>query len=115
MCASFRLAHRREVMNHRTTYAENKWRQWHQLLLLSGIAAACVYILTDVAAAFAYPGFSYTDQAVSELFAIGAPTSHFVVPLFSLSSSLLFVFALGIAAASKGSRMLRLLAWMFAG
>jgi len=86
-----------------------------QLLLISGIAAACIYVFTDIAASAAYPGFSYTDQTVSELFAIGAPTSYFVVALFSISSVLLFLFALGIAASSTGSRALRLLASMFAG
>jgi len=54
---------------------------WMSNSLLCGIAAAVIYVLTDVAAAASYPGFSYADQAVSELFAIGAPTSHFAVAL----------------------------------
>ena len=82
-------------------------------LLLCGIAAAVIYVLTDVAAAASYPGFSYTDQAVSELFAIGAPTSHFVVPLFSLSSALLLMFGLGIASASRANRALQVAGVMF--
>lgn len=82
-------------------------------LLACGVAAACIYVFTDIAAAASYPGFSYTDQAVSELFAIGAPTSAFVVPLFSLSSTLLLLFALGIWLVSEGNRALRLLAVMF--
>jgi len=82
-------------------------------LLLCGIAAAGIYVLTDVAAAASYPGFSYADQAVSELFAIGAPTSHFVVPLFSLSSALLLIFGVGIAANSKLNRSLRIAGTMF--
>lgn len=85
-----------------------------ELLLLCGIAAACIYVLTDIIAAVAYPGFNYSDQTVSELFAIGAPTGHFVVPLFSVSSALLLAFSYGIALSSRGSTALRLLALMFA-
>ena len=84
-------------------------------LLLCGIASAALFVLTDMAAAASYPGFSFADQAVSELFAIGAPTSDFVVPLFSLSSALLLLFALGIWHVSEGNRAMRLLAAMFAG
>jgi hypothetical protein len=36
---------------------------------------------------FSILGISFTAQAPSELFAIGAPTSRLVVPLFSLSST----------------------------
>lgn len=100
-------------MNVKTPEATSwQTRRW---LLVCGILAAGIYILTDIAAATAYPNFSYRDQAVSELFAIGAPTSQFVVPLFSLSSALLFLFALGIWFASEGDRARRLLALMFAG
>lgn len=85
-----------------------------RLLLLCGVAAAFVYVFTDLAAALAYPGFSIADQAVSELFAIGAPTSRPVVLLFSISSALLLAFSLGIALGARGSGALRLLAVMFA-
>lgn len=85
-----------------------------KLLLASGLGAAFVYVVTDIIAAAAYPGYSFADQAVSELFAIGAPTSHFVVPLFSLSSALLLAFAAGIVC-SVQSRPLKLMALMFAG
>ena len=82
-------------------------------LLLCGIAAACIYILTDITAAASYPGFSYSDQAVSELFATGAPTSKFVVPLFSLSSTLLLIFGLAIFSLSQGRKALRVTGVMF--
>jgi hypothetical membrane protein len=96
------------------TGAAGKGFQGREALLLCGIASAFIYVLTDIAAAKMYAGFSYTDQAVSELFAIGAPTSRFVVLLFSLSSALMLLFALGIACSSDGKRVLRILAMMFA-
>jgi len=65
-------------------------------LLACGIAAPVVYIAADVVAARLYPGYSYRDQAVSELFAIGAPTSTLVVLLFSLSSLLYAAFAASV-------------------
>lgn len=81
---------------------------------MCGIAGAAVYPLSDIVAATRYPGFSYRDQAVSELFAIGAPTSEFVVPLFTVSSTLLILFALGIWLSANGRRSLRLMAVMMA-
>jgi hypothetical protein len=83
-------------------------------LLACGIAGAAVYPLTDILASARYPGFSYRDQAVSELFAIGAPTASLVSPLFSLSSTLLLFFALGIFASASGRRLLQWLAALMA-
>ncbi len=83
--------------------------------LLCGVAAALVYVGTDIFAGLRYPGYSFFGQAVSELFAIGAPTSHVVVPLFTLSSALLLPFAFGVRAASSGrSRTRQAMAWMIA-
>jgi hypothetical protein len=84
-------------------------------LLHCGIWSAVGYIATDVLASSLYPGYSYRDQAVSELFAIGAPTSRWVVPLFSLCSVLLLAFALGVWRAAGTRRRVRTLAVMFAG
>ena len=49
------------------------------LTLTCGVLAPMVYVITDKFAGLGYPGYSFTAQAVSELFAIGAPTSHLVV------------------------------------
>ena len=81
-------------------------------LLACGIVGAVLYPLADILAASRYPGFSYRDQAVSELFAIGAPTSGLVVPLFGISSALLFLFAIGIWMSANGRRRVRLMAVM---
>jgi hypothetical protein len=83
-------------------------------LLVCGILGAALYPLADILASMRYPGFSYRDQAVSELFAIGAPTSALVVPLFSLSSALLLLFAGGIWMSANGRRLVRVMAVMMA-
>lgn len=86
-------------------------RRW---LLACGMAGAALYPLADILAVRRYPGFSYRDQAVSELFAIGAPTSGFLVPLFTTSSALLFLFAIGLWMSANGRRPVRAMAVMMA-
>src|SRR5689334_2373489 len=81
---------------------------------LCGALSPAIYITADMAAAARYPGYSATDQAVSELFAIGAPTSGLIVPLFTVSSGLLLAFAGGVWWCAGRDRRLRLLAIMFA-
>jgi hypothetical protein len=85
-----------------------------RVLVACGIVGAALYPLSDIFATLLYPGFSYRDQAVSELFAIGAPTSAIVVPLFTASSSLLFLFAIGIWMSANGQRWVRPMAVMMA-
>ena len=82
------------------------------LCLTCGVLAPLVYSATDIAAGLRYPGYSFTAQAVSELFAIGAPTSHLVVPMFSLASVLFLAFAFGVWQSSDGRRLLRVLGLM---
>jgi hypothetical protein len=84
------------------------------VLLAAGIAGGILYPVADVIASTQYPGFSYRDQAVSELFAIGAPTSTLVVTLFSISSTLLLLFSLGIWMSANGSRLVRAMAVLMA-
>lgn len=89
----------------------NALKRW---LLMCGIAGAALYPLADILASTRYPGFSYRDQAVSELFAIGAPTSALVVTLFSISSTLLLLFAIGIWMSANGRRLVKWLSVMMA-
>lgn len=96
------------------TSTEEHGFQLRRLLLVCGIAGAALYPLADIFASTRYPSFSYRDQAVSELFAIGAPTSALVVPLFSLSSTLLFLFAIGIGMSANGRRLVQVMALMMA-
>jgi hypothetical protein len=79
-------------------------------LLACGAVASLTYVATDVFAGLRYPGYSFTDQAVSELFAIGAPTSRVVVPLFTLSSALVAAFAFGVWMSSGRRPAMRWLA-----
>jgi hypothetical protein len=82
--------------------------------LTCGVLAPLVYIGSDIAASLLYPGYSFAEQAPSELFAIGAPTSTLVVPLFSLSSALYVALAIGIWRRAGGRRPLQILALLVA-
>ena len=100
--------------NQVTSFSEEHGAAPRRWLLACGIAGAVLYPLADIVAATRYPGFSYRDQAVSELFAIGAPTSTLVVGLFSVSSTLLLLFAIGIWMSAQGQRWVRVMAVMMA-
>jgi hypothetical protein len=84
-------------------------------LLLCGVLSPAVYVATDIVASTQYPGYSFRGQAVSELFAIGAPTADLVVTAFSFSSVALLAFAVGVWRAADDRRLMRALAGMFAG
>jgi len=84
-------------------------------LLLCGIVGSLLYFGTDLFAGLRYEGYSFTSQAISELFAIGAPTSGLVVPIYTLSSLLNLAFALGVWRSADQSRPLRLIAFMIVG
>jgi hypothetical protein len=85
------------------------------ILLICGFIASLIFAVTDVTAGLLYPGYSYTSQAISELFAIGSPTSSFVVPIFTFSSILVLAFSVGVWVSAGGSRTIHLVALMFVG
>ncbi len=93
----------------------NAHKKTINLLLTCGILGAFLYPLTDIIAGILYKGYSFNEQTVSELFAIGAPTSKLVVTLFTISSLLFIAFALGIWLLSNGKRILRALSVMIFG
>jgi hypothetical protein len=84
-------------------------------LLVCGILSPLLYAGTDTLAGILYAGYSFSAQAISELFAIGAPTSGLVVPLFTLSSALLIAFASGVWVSARQNRALRIMALMMVG
>ncbi len=84
-------------------------------LLFCGICSPVLYIISDIIAGNLYYNYSFNQQAVSELFAIGAPTNHIVVPLFTICSLLLVAFAIGIYLSSYNNHKLCILALMVFG
>ena len=68
-----------------------------RFLLICGILAAPIFILTDIiAATLIYPGYDYSAQQVSELSAIGAPSRDFWMIMGYPYNLLTLAFAGGI-------------------
>jgi hypothetical protein len=78
-----------------------------RLLLACGVAATALYIGGDALAATVYDGYSYKDQTISELSAIGAPTRTLWMPVGYGFAVLLLAFASGVWMSAGGSRRLR--------
>ncbi len=85
-----------------------------RLLLYCGLVSPCIYLLTDLVAGLSYPGYSFTAQAISELFAIGAPPTAFVVPIFTLTSIINLGFSMGVLVSARGSKAIKMTAVLFA-
>jgi hypothetical protein len=75
------------------------------LLLACGIAAPVWWVAMDIAGSLRYPGYSYADQAISELSAVGAPTSSFMLVASGIPYTLLMIaFAAGVWIVAGSSR-----------
>lgn len=77
-----------------------------RVLLVCGALASVLYLGIDFLAAVAYPDYhSYTDRAVSELMASGAPTERLVDPLFLLYGALMLAFGVGVWMSDRRKRV----------
>jgi hypothetical protein len=77
-------------------------------LLLCGILSSLLYVATCVIAPFLWwEDYDSAAQTVSELVAIGAPTSAIVGPLFTAYSVLVCAFGLGVWASAHRNLALR--------
>lgn len=62
-----------------------------------------------------YAGYSFTDQVISELSAIGAPTSALWEWLLQIFAVLFAAFTIGVVRDSSGNRRLRVTGWLLIG
>jgi hypothetical protein len=85
------------------------------LLLLAGVLSSIVYVTADILCGLRYPGYSFTDQVISELSAIGAPTTALWVRLLQIFAVLFAAFTIGVVRESSGNRRLRLAGWLLVG
>jgi hypothetical membrane protein len=77
-------------------------------LLLAGIVAVAAYALGDLLSGLLYDGYSFRDQAISELTAIGSPVRPLMVAVIMVHGLLLVVFGVGVWRSGDG-RGLRLI------
>ena len=87
-------------------------RMLRDLLLLAGLLSSVVYITADILCGVRYPGYSFSDQVISELSAIGAPTTALWVKLLQVFAVLFAAFAVGVVREGSGNRRLRLTGWL---
>jgi len=67
-----------------------------QIFLICGILSTILWIGTEIFASIQYDGYSYRDQAVSELSAIGAPTRLLWIAVQLVYNPLLMAFGIGV-------------------
>jgi Protein of unknown function (DUF998) len=80
------------------------------LLLSCGIVAPLLYVATDVFLAIRWEGYSYRDQTISELNAIGAPTRTLSIILGIAGYAFLVAFGVGVWRSAAANRRLRVAA-----
>ena len=68
----------------------------NKVLMLCGILAPVLYVLTVILGGVIRPGYSHVSQAVSDLIATEAPNKSLLDPLFALYNLLAIAFALGL-------------------
>ena len=68
----------------------------NKVLMLCGILAPVVYILTVILGGVIRPGYSHISQAVSDLIATEAPNKSLLDPLFALYNLLTIAFGAGL-------------------
>ncbi|MBE3075015.1 MAG: DUF998 domain-containing protein [Actinobacteria bacterium] len=81
-----------------------------KVLLMCGIISSVLYIGTDILASMLWQGYSYANQSISELNAIGAPTRPLTLALFSVYGLLVIAFGIGVWASAGEKRSLRVAA-----
>src|SRR5688500_17309762 len=79
------------------------WRRpsTKKLVLIAAIPAVVVYTIGDVLSGVFYDGYSWADQAISELSAFGSPVRPLMLPIILVHNVLLLAFGVGILRVAK--------------
>jgi len=88
---------------------------WRRVLLGCGMTSTLLYFGMDALAASLYDGYSYTDQTISELSAIDAPTRSLWIPFGFVYSVLVVAGGFGIWKSAGPKCALRVVAVFVAG
>jgi hypothetical protein len=78
-----------------------------KVLLICGILSPVLYAIADVLAGMRWEGYSFRDQTISELGAIGSPSRPLFAVLLLVVYGLMVAFGVGIRKAAGGRRRLR--------
>jgi hypothetical membrane protein len=91
-----------------------RWVQREKLtraMILAGIVAVVVYGVGDLLAGSLYAGYSFRDQAISELSAFSSPVRPLMATAIVLHDALLLAFAVGMWSSSR-RKVVRWLAYL---
>ena len=78
-----------------------------RVLLLAGVLSPLLYAVADAVAGMQWNGYSFRDQTISELGAIGAPSRPLFSILLIVVYLLLLAFGLGVWQSAGASRRIR--------
>jgi len=82
-----------------------------KLLLFAAVPAVVMYGIGDVLSGLLYDGYSFKDQAVSELSAFGSPVRPLMATITVIHGALLLAFGIGILRAAH-RRSVRWIGWL---
>lgn len=86
-----------------------------KVLLVCGILSPVLYAVSDVLAGMQWEGYSFRDQTISELGAIGAPSRPLFTVLLIAVYGLMVAFGVGIWKAAGGKRRLQVVGGLLFG
>lgn len=78
--------------------------QTRKILLMCGILSSLLYFITDMIGGMLWQGYSFIDQPISALAAVGSPVAGITSPLFFVYGLLLLAFGFGVWTASKNNK-----------
>jgi len=85
------------------------------MLLACGIAVPLLYAVADLVAGVQWKGYSFRDQTISELGAIGAPSRALFSVLLVVVYALMVAFGVGVRKVAGGNRRLRVVGGLLVG
>ena len=86
-----------------------------KFLLVCGILSSLLYVGTDILGGMLWEGYSFTNQAISELAAVGAPVRTITAPLFFIYGVFLLAFGCGVWRSAGRNRALRVSGGLLVG
>lgn len=81
-----------------------------RIMLLCGILSPLLYAVADILAGLQWESYSFRDQTISELGAIGAPSRQLFSALLIPTYLLFLFFAVGVWQSAEGRRKLKIAA-----
>lgn len=72
-----------------------------RVLLAAGILAVAIYGVGDLSSGLLYNGYSFRDQAISELSAFGSPVRPVMLSVILVHALLVMIFGLGVLRAAE--------------